>query len=357
MEARARRDWSTADKLKAQIEAAGWRITDRGSRSSVSPAAPATVEVAGDVHYGSAAAVPSLLDEPATATWTVAIVASEAPERVSRLLSALRTHAPTGTQVVVVVNDPSEAQAAALQPESPDLAAIGGTPPVLLRTSTRLGYAAALNIALRRAAGEIVLLADGSAWATGNALFPLAEVLTDPAVAAVGGFGVITSDAGPLRPNTLARSDGAAPVMDVTALEGGWMAFRRSDYRDLGPLDEHFVTPAWLDVWWTLCLRAGAEPEGVAQARAEADDAEAAAEAAAGGDAGIAGQDRGELAEPSTGPAEPDDRETQAPARRAIRLELPLSRDEVPWPPDRSRLNRRNMYRVLDRFGWRDDLT
>ena len=42
--------------------------------------------------------------------------------------------------------------------------------------------------------------------------------------------------------------------------------------------------------------------------------------------------------------------------RRAVRLALPLDRDAVPWPPDRSRLNRRNMYRVLDRFGWREDL-
>jgi hypothetical protein len=44
------------------------------------------------------------------------------------------------------------------------------------------------------------------------------------------------------------------------------------------------------------------------------------------------------------------------PARRAVRLELPLAREDAAWPPDRSRLNRRNMYRVLDRFGWRDDL-
>ena len=29
----------------------------------------------------------------------------------------------------------------------------------------------------------------------------------------------------------------------------------------LGPLDERFVTPAWLDVWWSLRLRAGEEPE------------------------------------------------------------------------------------------------
>jgi hypothetical protein len=364
MEARSRRDWSTADKLKAQIEAAGWRITDRGSRSSVSPAAPTTVEVAGEVRYGSAAAVPSLLDEPATAPWTVAIVASEEPERITRLLSALRAHAPAGTQVVVVVNDPSEAQAAALRPESPDRAAIGGTVPELFRTSTRLGYAAALNIALRRAAGEIVLLADGSAWATGDALSPLADALSDPAVAAVGGFGVVTTDRGLLRPNTLVRSDDTPPARDVSALEGGWLAFRRSDYRDLGPLDEHFVTSAWLDVWWTLCLRTGAEPEGVAEARAEVDDAEAAAAAEVGRAAGIDGraagipdEDRGELAEPATEPTQPAEGEEPAPPRRAVRLELPLSRDEVVWPPDRSRLNRRNMYRILDRFGWRDDLT
>ena len=120
MEARARRDWATADTLKAQIEALGWRVTDNGRRSSVSPAAAATLEIAGELRYGSAAAVPSVLDEPAAAAWTVAIVASETPDRVSRLLAALRAHAPGGTQIVVVANDPSESQAAALQPAAPD---------------------------------------------------------------------------------------------------------------------------------------------------------------------------------------------------------------------------------------------
>jgi hypothetical protein len=37
-------------------------------------------------------------------------------------------------------------------------------------------------------------------------------------------------------------------------------------------------------------------------------------------------------------------------------VKLPLERDETAWPPDRTRLNRRAMYRVLDAFGWRDDL-
>jgi GT2 family glycosyltransferase len=384
MEARAHRDWPKADALKARIESAGWRVTDHGSRTSVTPAAPPMEEVEGERRFGSAAAVPSLLDEPATAAWTVVVVASEAPDRVSRLLAALRAHAPAGTQVVAVVNDPSEAQAASLRPEAPDRAPIGGLVPETLRTSARLGCAAALNIGLRRAAGELVLLADSTAWPTADAMTPLAATLQDPTVAAAGGFGLIPAGPGPLRPNALRRVEAAATAdamsdvaadatgdvaadatgdaaaaapadvaatADVAALEGGWLAFRRSDYLELGPFDERFVAPAWLDVWWTLRLRAGAEPEGAEYVASEdgADDLTVPA--------------GGRQIEAS--PVEPVESvalQVAAPAsevpapRRAVRVNLPLEREDVAWPPDRSRLNRRNMYRVLDRHGWRDDL-
>lgn len=346
-EARLRRDWPRADALKAQIEAAGWRVTDHGSRTSLGPAAPVSVSVDGEVRYGSAAAVPSLLDAPATTAWTVVVPASEEPERLSRFLSALRKHSPAGIQVVLVANDPSDAQAAALGAHAPDRSPIGGAVPEVLRTSARLGYTAALNIGLRRSAGEFVLLADATAWPSGDALGPLAAALRDPAVAVAGGFGLAAAEPGPLRPNALGRIEAAprhgadvADAADATALEGAWLAFRRADYVELGPLDEHFVTPAWLDVWWTLRLRAGAEPEGAEYVEPD-------------------GESRGEgepgATPPSDGPAAPGEIDLPAP-RRAVRLELPLEREEVAWPPDRSRLNRRNMYRVLDRFGWRDDL-
>ena len=182
-EARARRDWSRADALKAEIEAAGWRLVDRGNRTSVSPAAPPSVEVGGEIRYGSAAAVPSLLGAPVTHAWTVVVLASEEPGRTSRFLAALREHAPADTQVVIVANDPSDAQVAALGSETPDRAPIAGIVPELLRTSTRLGYAAAVNIGLRRAAGEFVLLADATAWPTGDALAPLAAALQSYGIA------------------------------------------------------------------------------------------------------------------------------------------------------------------------------
>jgi hypothetical protein len=308
------------------------------------------------LRYGSAAAVPSLLDSPATTTWTVVVVASEQPERVSRLLTALRTHAPDGTGVVIVANDPSDAQVAALGPEAPDRAPIGGIVPELLRTSARLGYAATLNIGLRHSAGEFVLLADATAWPAGDALTPLAAALGDRddpgdrgdtgrhAIAAVGGFGLFAAESGPLRPNALRREPGSSgATAEATALEGAWLAFRRSDYRELGPLDERFVTPSWLDVWWTLRLRAGAEPEGAEYVEsAEPDEPEE-----------LAAREAAEAAEPVG--AGTHDIEMPAP-RRAVSLQLPLDREDVAWPPDRSRLNRRNMYRVLERFGWREDL-
>ena len=337
-EARTRHDWTAADSLKVQIEAAGWKVVDHRGRTSVTRNAPPSVELDGEVRYGSAAAVPSRLDEPPDAPWTVIVLASEAPEHASRLLAGLRAHAPDGTQVVVVANDPSEMQQAALIDGSPDRAAIGGREVEILRTASRLGDAAALNIALRRAAGELVLLADGSAWPTGDALSPLAGALGDPEVAIAGAFGVTSAEPGNLRPAALTPST----EREVGALVAGWIAFRRADYIALGPLDERYVTPAWLDIWWSLRLRAGDDPDWTETAEPEAGEAEPA-------------EPEPKAAEPSAVEVSAVDFEL-APPRRAVRLDLQLDREELPWPPDRSRLNRRNMYRVLDRWGWREDL-
>jgi hypothetical protein len=353
VQARARRDWAAADSLKAQIEAAGWRVVDRAERTSVSRAAPPETEVEGEIRYGSAAAVPSRLAEPTSAPWTVVVLASEEPDRVSRLLGALRAHAPDGTQVVAVLNDPSDRQATALAPGGADRLPAGGRDIEVLRTSFRLGYAAALNVALRRSAGELVLLADGSAWPKGDALTPLARALDDPDVAVAGAFGLRCTEA-QLRPRALSLSqDGEA-----FALLGGWLAFRRSDLTALGSLDERFVTPAWLDVWWSLRLRAGAEPAGESSAGQDeqAEDrgsAEQDEQAEAAGSTRSSSVSEPDLEEPPAFDAEAAD---VPPPRRAVRLDLPVETDGQTWPPDRTRLARRNMYRVLDRFGGRTDL-
>lgn len=166
----------------------------------------------------------------------------------------------------------------------------------------RLGHAAATNVGLRRARGAIVVLADTSVEPTGDALGPVAAALADPAVAVVGDVGLVAAD---LR--HFAQSDGP----DVDAIDACWLAFRRVELLALGPLDEQFVVGQSLDTWWSLVLRAGADPA--------------------------------------------------RPPRRARRLDLPLGRHErrgssaLP-AAERERLSKRNFYRLLDRFRDRPDL-
>ena len=300
--ARADREYARADALRAEIEAAGWRVVDHGTAYRLEPAAPPTIEAVGVVRYGSAAAVPSVLDVPATAAFTVLLLAEDWPDDVARTLGGLRAHAPAGTQVVIVANDPAPAQAALLAPGSADLEPVAGTEPQVLWTSARLGYAAALNAGLNRACGSVVVLADTSVEPTGDALTPLAEALADPDVAVAGGFGLASPDL---------RHFVEAAGPDVDAIEAYWLAFRRADLSTLGPLDEKFVFYRNLDIWWSLVLRTGADPA--------------------------------------------------QPPRRALRLDLPLVRHEHRgWTSlpaaERDRLSRRNFYRVLDRFRDRTDL-
>ncbi len=300
--ARASRDFDRADVLRASIEAAGWRVTDRGTAYRLEPAAPPTIEAVGVVRHGSAETVPSLLDAPASARFTIVLVADDRPAELARILDGLRAHAPDGTQVVIVANDPSPDQAGRLAEGSPDLEPIAGTEPELIWTSAPLGHAIALNSGLRRARGEIVVLADTAVEATGDALSPLAAALADPSVAVAGGFGVAGPD---LR--HLAEATGP----DVDAIDGRWLAFRRAEIVPLGPLDGKFAVERWLDTWWSLVLRAGPDPN--------------------------------------------------EPPRRAVRVELPVVRHEraaadPAASAERDRLARRNFYRVLERFRGRADL-
>lgn len=299
--ARRERDWAEADRLRGEIEEAGWRIVDRGTDFSLSPAHPPSVEEEGRLRVGRSADVPSRLEDSPVAVATVVVVATDWPADLERMLGGVRAHAPDGTQVVVVANAPSRDQAAALEALDaldPGAPGIGSE---VVWTSARLGYAAALNAGIRRASGTVVIVMDGSVEPTGDFIAPLLEALEDPEVGVAGGWGLRTTD--------LRRFEEAAPG-EVDAIEGYALAFRRADYVARGPLDEHFRFYRNLDLWWSLVLR--------------------------------------------------DQGEGQTP-RRALAVGLPLVRHEHrDWtsvPEDeRGRLSKRNFYRIIDRFRGRADL-
>ena len=149
--ARAARDWAEADRLRAEIEAAGWKVVDRGTDFALTPAVPPDVVEGDRVRYGSSGSVPSLLDEPPVGLATVVLLATDEPDGLARALAGLRAHAPDGTTVVIVADDPSEEQAAALD-------GLAEATTEIVRTSVRLGRAAAINAGIRRAPGPVVAL-------------------------------------------------------------------------------------------------------------------------------------------------------------------------------------------------------
>lgn len=239
--ARERHDWPEADRLRAEIESAGWRIVDRGTDFALSPAHRPDVDEGGRVRFGRSGSVASRLGEPTVGLATVVLVDDGWAEDVGRAVRALVAHAPAAVQVVV--SSPSAVD----MPE----------PAETVFMTASLGHAAMLNAAIRRAAAPIVIVLDPSVEATGDVVTPLVRALDDPSVAVAGGWGVISGD--------LRRFE-EAPAGDAAAIEGYAMAFRRADYADRGPLDERFRFYRNLDLWWSLVLRD--EGEGRAPRRA-----------------------------------------------------------------------------------------
>jgi hypothetical protein len=296
--AREARNWTEADRLRAEIEAAGWKVADRGTDFALSPAVVADIAEGDRVRYGSSQSVPSRLEDAPAGFATVVLIATDWPDDLARTLAGLKASSPEGTSVVIVADGPSVDQAAALEV----FAADASLPTELTWTSERLGHGTATNIGLRRATAPIAILLDTSIEPTGDLVTPLVRALDDPCVAAAGGWGVVSTDL---------RTFEEAPPGDVDAIEGYCQAFRRSDFAERGPLDERFRFYRNLDIWWSLVLRDGGEGEE---------------------------------------------------HRRAVRLdELPVRQHEhrgyASLPEaERDRQSKRNFYRILDRFRDRQDL-
>ena len=303
--ARAERDWSTADELRAEIEAAGWRVVDAGTRFRLEPAHPADEEAGGEIRYGRSDAVPSALDRAPTGVATVVMpVDAGEPAALAAATAAVR-HLQPGANLVVVGDGIDDATTSSIR-EALDAAPTSEGAHEIVRTSAPLGRAAALNAGIRRAIGAIVVVLDPSITAMGDVVGPLVAALDDPDVAVAGPLGLVTAD--------LRRFEEVVPTKEavaVAAIQGYCLAFRRSDFVERGPLDEGFRFYRNLDIWWSLVLR--------------------------------------------------DDGEDATPRRAMAVSDLPLARGE-PWAwtstpaSERDRLSKRNFYRVLDRFRDRLDL-
>ena len=238
--ARRAHNWGEADRLRAQLEEAGWKVADAASLYILERAVAPDEVVDGVTRYGASESVPSRLDAPATNTATVVAVATDWPEDLARCIGAVLSHASEHLQVVVVANAPSEAQAQALAELPPRVEVVW--------LARRLGYAGALNAGIRCSTAPVVIIVDTSIEPEGDLPGAVVAALEDPTVAVAGPFGIVSDD---LRHFAEAPDD----QTDVDVIEGYALGFRRADFVARGPLDERFEFYRNLDVWWSLGLR------------------------------------------------------------------------------------------------------
>ena len=250
--ARRARAWATADRIKGELEAAGWRVEDAGTLYSLERLPPAVVEVDGELRYGSSVAVPSRLEEPASPGVTVVLAAQDRAGVLPTAVGALLRELPA-RRLVVVADAPSPGVGAelVLLPAGIDV----------VRLTKRLGLAAAWNAGIRRVATEAVLVLDPRVEVDGEIARAAVAALADPGVAVAGVRGLTSEDLVHLKP-------APDPAGDVFAVDRLAMAFRRADYVARGPLDEHFVLGDYLDAWWSFVLRDPAEGEAAEPRRA-----------------------------------------------------------------------------------------
>jgi len=299
--ARRARDWATADRIRDELEAAGWRVIDAASLYTLERAVPPDVERDGVTWYGASVSVPSRLDEPGTGAATVVLVASDGTGEGGPAAEAVETvrRGSAGVPVVIVVDGPIAAAGAVALAEPREGVEV-------VRLATRQGHAAALNAGIRRVASPVVVLLDPGVRPEGDLVGALVVALEDPSVAVAGPFGLVSADLRAFEP-------APAGATDVVAIDGAAIAFRRADFIASGPLDEHFTTPASLDTWWSLVLR-----------------------------------DQGE-----------DDPEDAAPRRALVAgatLAVRSPRERAPEGSGEERLAKKSFYRVLKRFASRRDL-
>ncbi|MGH9040962.1 MAG: glycosyltransferase [Acidimicrobiia bacterium] len=191
VEARHRRDFAAADRLRDEITAAGWQVIDGADGFDLVPL-------------------------PVRRVASVIADAKSWAEDWDRFLASLTRQAPSPEAVQIIGLEPG------------------------------LGFAADRNAALGQADAEIVVFFDTSLEVTGDLLGVLAGALQDPAVAVAGPYGLVSADLHDYEE----RTEG-----DVAAIQGYCLAARWDDLKAVGGFRESFAFYRNADIDLSLRLR------------------------------------------------------------------------------------------------------
>ena len=236
---RRRGQYDRADRLKREIEEAGYAIRDnpRGAHLVTLP----SIETDGKL-YRTVRQFPSQLDEADLCTFSVNILAQNNCEQTRRCVeSVLRFAGDTSLEIILVDNasqDGIDLWAEVFKRDEPRLR--------VLRASRVMGAAEARNIGLKRSRGRYILLLDSNVELTGDIFTPLEKTFKDHKVGLTGLRGLCTDDL---------RHFKESEQIEVEVVDGFCMAFRRTLLKQAGLFDERYRFPQYMDVDFSFAIR------------------------------------------------------------------------------------------------------
>ncbi len=250
------------------------------------------VEVDGEL-YRMARQLPSFLDEADLCTFSVNIMAHNSIDQTRRCVESVLRFAGEHSLEIILVDNASQ--------DGMDLWAESlrqrDARVHVLHTTRKMGTAEARNISLRQSRGRYILLLDTNLEVTGDIFTPLAQTLSNSSIGLTGLRGLRTNDL---------RHFEESQEPEVEAVDGTCIAFRRKLLRQAGLFDDRYRVPTYMDIDFSFAIR-----------------------------------DNGVQAVLT-----PDLPLTNHPATPNTTLS----------PSEQARLNKRNFYRFLEKWGDRDDL-
>jgi GT2 family glycosyltransferase len=250
------------------------------------------VEVDGKL-YRIARQIPSFLDEPDLCTFSVHILAQDSIETSRRCVESVLRFAGEHSLELILVDNASQDGLDAWA----EALRQRDTRVHVLRATRKMGIAEARNIGLRQSRGRYILLLDTSLEVAGDIFTPLAQTLSDDDIGLTGLRGLRTNDL---------RHFEESQEPEVEVVDSTCMAFRRTLLRRTGLFDDRYRVPTYMDIDLSFAIR----------------------------DNGV---------------------------QAVLTPDLPLTSHPITQTASQSaseqaRLNKRNFYRFLEKWGDRDDL-
>lgn len=244
---RSRGDYTQADHIRNELEAAGYQVNDTSQGSIV---LSRRLEDEFSV-LSSFSDAPDNTQLPDLFEFSVNLLAHNSRDDLERCIESIcRYNYDRSIELVIIDNGSTDETLAYLEQlaRHGELVGINGQSIGLqvLFADHNMGFAAGRNATMRASRGHYIVLVDTSIEVKGDIWEPLAMTLADRNMGVVGPYGLVTDDLREFR-------EDAGP--DVDAIEGYLMAFRRGLLPEVGWIDERFRFYRLMDIYFSFFFK------------------------------------------------------------------------------------------------------